>query len=59
MDKEKKYFLAEDAILNSDDGAFAVSPNSWVNLENVRVKSTDKGVTGTVESIGGTPAVER
>lgn len=51
---EKKYFLAEDSQLNADDSPFAVSPNSWVNMENVRTKSTDKGVTGTVESIGGT-----
>lgn len=52
--QEKKYFLAEDSQLNADDSPFAVSPNSWVNAENVRTKSTDKGVTGTVESIGGT-----
>jgi len=54
MDKEKKYFLSEDSQLNADDATFAVSPNSWVNAENIRTKSTDSGVTGTVESIGGT-----
>lgn len=52
--QEKKYFLSEDSRLNSDDAAFAVSPNSWVNLENCRTGTTDKGVTGVVESIGGT-----
>ncbi len=51
---EKKYLLSEDSMLNADDAPFAVSPNAWVNAENVRTGSTDKGVTGTVESIGGT-----
>jgi hypothetical protein len=54
IEKEKKYFNAQDSILNSDDAPFAVSPNSWVNMENVRTGSTDKGTTGTVESVGGT-----
>ena len=52
--KEKKYFLSEDSQLNADDAPFIVSPNSWVNAENIRTGSTDKGITGTVESIGGT-----
>lgn len=54
MPKEKKYLLSEDSMLNADDAPFAISPNSWVNMENCRTGSTDKGVTGTVESIGGT-----
>lgn len=54
MEKEKKYFLSEDSQLNADDSPFAVSQNSWVNGQNWRTKSTDTGVTGVVESIGGT-----
>lgn len=51
---EKKYFPAPDGGLNADDVDIAVGENQWVNLENARVGSTDKGVTGVVESIGGT-----
>lgn len=47
---EKKYF--GNGSGNFDDADFVVLPNQWVNLENCRVRSTDKGVTGTVESIG-------
>jgi len=54
MEKEKKYFLAQDAVLDGDSSPFAVSPNSWVNSENIRVRSTDKGGVGAVECIGGT-----
>lgn len=51
---EKKYLPAPDGGLNADDIDIAVGQNQWVNLENARVGSTDKGVTGVVESIGGT-----
>lgn len=51
---EKKYFPAPDGGLNADDVDIAVGQNQWVNLENARVGSTDKGVTGVIESIGGT-----
>jgi len=51
---EKKYFAAPDGGLNADDVDIAVGENQWVNMENARVGSTDKGVTGVVESIGGT-----
>ena len=57
MGVEKKYFAekGENAgFLNSDDSFFAISQNAWVNAENVRAGSTDKGVTGVIESIGGT-----
>lgn len=47
---EKKYF--GNGSGNFDDVDFLLLPNQWVNLENARVGSTDKGVTGTVESIG-------
>ena len=52
MEKSKKYFLSEDSQLDSDSAPFAVSANAWVNAENVRTKSTDKGVTGTVVDKG-------
>ena len=51
---EKKYFAAPDGGLNADDVDIAIGENQWVNMENARVGSTDKGVTGVVESIGGT-----
>lgn len=47
---EKKYFGNGQG--NFDDVDFMLLPNQWVNLENARVGSTDKGVIGTVESIG-------
>lgn len=47
---EKKYF--GNGAGNFDDADFVVPPNQWVNMENCRVKSTDKGVVGTVESVG-------
>ncbi len=54
---EKKYFAATgEAIgaLNSDDAPFTIGANQWVNASNVRAGTTDKGVTGVIESIGGT-----
>lgn len=51
---EKKYFPAPDGGGNFDDADFVVGLNQWVNMENCRVGSTDKGVIGTVESIGST-----
>jgi uncharacterized protein (TIGR02145 family) len=39
--------------LNSDDSPFALTTNEWVNAENVRTGTTDKGATGIMESIGG------
>ena len=56
-EKEKKYFaeLGQDGgILNADDDFFAVGKNQWVNAQNIRSASTDKGYTATIESIGGT-----
>lgn len=47
---EKKYFGAGQG--NFDDADFILLPNQWVNLENARVGSTDKGVIGTIESVG-------
>ena len=57
MQNEKKYFLSQDSILDADSADFAVSQNSWVNMENFRTGSTDAGVIGTVESIGSTTAI--
>lgn len=54
---EKKYFAERGdngGALNADDSPFAIGQNSWVNLSNFRSGSTDKGVTGVLESIGGT-----
>lgn len=47
---EKKYFGTGTG--NFDDVDFILLPNQWVNLENCRVGSTDKGVIGTIESVG-------
>jgi len=51
---EKKYFPSPDGGVNADDAAFIVGLNQMVNSENVRMGSTDAGVTGVVESIGST-----
>lgn len=51
---EKKYFAASDCGLNADDVDAIIGINQWVNLENARVGTTDKGVTGVIETIGGT-----
>jgi len=52
---EKKYFADDNSNgLNADDAQEFLQPNQWVNLENFRSGSTDKGVTGVLESIGGT-----
>ncbi len=58
---EKKYFAAvgeHKGALNSDDDFFAIPLNSWVNMTGFRIGSTDKGVTATVESIGGNVRVD-
>lgn len=52
MEYEKKYFGQGQG--NFDDADFLIQPHQWVNMENCRIGSTDKGVIGTVESIGGT-----
>ena len=57
IEKEKKWFgqLGENGgILNAEDAPFALGINHWVNLSDFRTGSTDKGVTATLESIGGT-----
>ena len=54
---EKKYFANQGengGHLDSDSASFVVPPNAWVNMVNCRSGSTDKGVTGVIESIGGT-----
>jgi uncharacterized protein (TIGR02145 family) len=52
--KDLKYFGdIQSGRMNSDDSPFAITTNEWVNAENVRTGTTDKGVTGVVESIGG------
>ena len=57
MENEKKYFLSPDSTLDADSADFVVSQNSWVNMQNARTGSTDKGVIGTVESIGSTKLI--
>lgn len=52
--KDLKYFGdLQSGRLNADDSPFAVTTNEWVNAQNVRSGTTDKGVTGVIESIGG------
>src|SRR5574339_942924 len=50
-EKIQKYF---SGTLNADDDAAFVTEDQFVNAENVRYGTTDKGVTGTIESIGST-----
>lgn len=55
--REKKYPAAQgeqSGALNADDSPFAIGTNQWLNMVNFRSGSTDKGVTGVIESIGGT-----
>jgi hypothetical protein len=57
IQKEKKYPSAtgeNGGHLDADSAPFAIPTNAWVNLSNFRSGSTDKGVTGVLESIGGT-----
>lgn len=51
--KERKYVAdMQSSRLNSDDGEDFVGLNEYVNLSCFRSGSTDKGITGTLESIG-------
>jgi len=55
MPSEKKYFADENSNgLNADDDLFLIPLNEVINMQDCRIGSTDKGVTGTVESVGGT-----
>ena len=52
--KDLKYFGdVQSGRMNSDDSPFAVTTNEWVNAQNIRSNTTDKGATGIVESVGG------
>jgi uncharacterized protein (TIGR02145 family) len=52
--KDLKYFGdLQSGRLNADDSPFAVTTNEWVNAQNVRTGTTDKGATGILESVGG------
>lgn len=54
---EKKYFSMggeQQGLLNADDAAFAIGTNQWVNMQDMRIGSTDKGETAQVEFNGGT-----
>lgn len=58
---EKKYFAAlgeQKGHLDAESAPFVIAPNAWINAENCRSGSTDKGVTGTIESIGGNVRVD-
>jgi hypothetical protein len=50
MEGEKKYFLG----LNADDDAHLLGENDYINAENIRWGTTDKGATAIIEYIGGT-----
>lgn len=61
INREKKYFAQRGenkGYLDADSAAFAVALNAWVNMENIRIGSTDKGVIETAESVGGTLRVD-
>jgi hypothetical protein len=56
--REKKYLADQEKCgLDTDSADFAVGPNQATNMENFRFGSTDKGVIGTLESIGGTALI--
>jgi len=58
---EKKYFAMQgeqQGALNADDAAFAIGTNQWVNMQDMRIGSTDKGETAQVEFNGGTRAIQ-
>lgn len=44
--------------LNSDDADFLIKETEYMNLSGMRWGSTDKGVTGVLESIGSTVLIE-
>jgi len=52
--QEKKYFGGSGGSGDFDSADFAVAPNSWINAENIRTRTTDNGYTETVEAIGST-----
>lgn len=55
--KQKWYFAQRGdngGRCNADAAAFAIGENEWLNMENFRAGSTDKGYTDLLESIGGT-----
>ena len=54
QDIDKKIFIAEDSLLDADSVPYAVSPNSWVNAENLRFETTDETGTEAGQFIGGT-----
>ena len=55
MPTERKYLADPQSNgLNADDSLFAIQVNEVINMQDCRIGSTDKGVTGTVESVGGT-----
>ena len=58
---EKKYFAMQgeqQGALNADDAAFAIGTNQWVNMQDMRIGSTDKGETAQVEFNGGTREIQ-
>lgn len=52
MALEVKDFGGEQGSGDYDSAPHKVKPHSWVNLENMRVLTTDAGEVGNVESIG-------
>jgi hypothetical protein len=50
MEGEKKYFVG----LNADDDANMLDEGDYVNAENIRWGTTDKGATRRLEHVGGT-----
>lgn len=55
MQTEKKYFTG----LNADDDPHFLGEGDYINAENIRWGTTDKGATGRLEFIGGTLALTR
>jgi len=53
-DLEKKIFQdVQGGRLNADDSLFSLGQNEWINAENIRTGSADKGETGVLTSVGG------
>ena len=54
MQYEKKQFTAQDSGGDFDSAPTKLSPNAWMNAENVRTLTTDAGEIGNLEQFAAT-----
>lgn len=52
--QEKKILIEDDSALDADSSPYAVAPNAWINMQNMRIATTDKNATNAGQFIGGT-----